>query len=233
MQDWELELLTPHLGAPLAEYLAENIPRVAARVHSRYRYIPAEDYEQAMWSEMLAKRDRYQKYLTEGRPGLVKVSLYRACNKVTAEDDRYRRAKRAAEAGYSTEDIEFYSTGLLARILPALVASNFDVSDAMQRASSGTDAAGVFIRSTDPFSGAENYLAMLIDIAGAWKRLPEGQRRLLRAYYGTNQEDTQDGRWEREKLASSMGLTAETLRKRVSRGLERLQDELGGADPWK
>jgi hypothetical protein len=57
-------------------------------------------------------------------------------------------------------------------------------------------------------------------------------RRLLETYYGANQEDTDEGRWDREKLASSMGLTADALRHRVHRALQRLQKELGGADPW-
>jgi DNA-directed RNA polymerase specialized sigma24 family protein len=95
------------------------------------------------------------------------------------------------------------------------------------------DAAGIFIRSNDPFSGAENYQVMLVDIATAWERLSEGQRRLLRAYYSCNQEDTEDGRWERDGLAASMGLTGNALRVRVHRALERLQQELGGADPWR
>lgn len=225
--------MAPMLGAPLAEYLAGEIPKVASRKHGDYRYVPAEDYEQAMWVAVLGKSDKYQRWWDDGRRGLIHFELFKAADKLTQEDDRYRRAKRAGELGYSIEDEQFYSTGLLAKILPALIAADFDVSDAMQRASSGTDAAGIHIRSNDPFGGAENYLSMLLDISAAWKRLPEGQRRLLSAYYGVRQDDTEDGRWERQQLASSMGLTAEALRKRVSRGLRRLQEELGGEDPWR
>jgi hypothetical protein len=223
----------PILGGPLTEYLSERIPQIANRKHNAYKYIPAEDYSQAMWLEALTAPDRFQEFFEQDKRGLIYFRLMKAADRLTREDDRYRRAVRAAAAGYSTDDIEFYSPGLLAKLLPALVAADWDVSEAMQRASSGQDAAGVFIRSNDPFSGAENYLAMLTDITAAWGRLTEGQRRLLAAYYGTRQDDSDDGRWEREKLASSMGLTAEALRQRVYRGLSRLQDELGGADPWK
>jgi hypothetical protein len=228
-----LGAVASRLGGPLAEYLAETIPRIAVLKHGAYSYIAVDDYEQAMWLEMLRRADHYKRMLDEGKRGLLYFRLRKAADAVTKEDDRYRRAKAASEAGYSTEDIEFYSTGLLARILPALVAADFDVSDAMQRASSGTDAAGIHIRTSDPFSGAENYLVMLADITTAWKRLPEGQRRLLTAYYGVRQDQSDDGRWERERLASSMGLTADALRQRVFRGLGRLQEELGGTDPWK
>ena len=225
--------VSPVLGGPLAEFLAETIPRVARNANRRYRYVPAEDYEQTLWLAALSRPHRYAEPFREGKLWAVTKRLRETAYGATKEDQRFRRAKAAAEAGYSTDDIEFYSTGLLARVLPALIEANFDTGEAMQRASSGTDAAGVFIRSNDPFSGAENYMVMLADITGAWKRLPEGQRRLLTAYYGTRQDDSEDGRWERERLASSMGLTADALRQRAYRGLSRLQDELGGADPWK
>lgn len=224
--------LESQLGGPLAEFLSERIPRTAARVHNRYKQIPAEDYEQAMWLAMLAKAPKYRQYLEEGRGGLVQLTLYRACKKLTQEDERYRLSVKAAAAGFSVYDIEFYSTGVLAKILPALVEANFDVGSAMERASGSVDAAGVHIGSNDPFGGSENYLAVLVDVTAAYGRLPEGMKRLLKTYYSVNQEDTDEGRWDRERLASSMGLTAQALRQRAHRALERLQEELGGADPW-
>jgi hypothetical protein len=102
----------------------------------------------------------------------------------------------------------------------------------MEKASGGTDAAGIHIRSSDPFGGSENYLVILIDVVAAYRRLPEGMQRLLKTYYSVSQEDTEQGRWDREGLAGSMGLTADALRQRAFRALQRLQDELGGADPW-
>jgi hypothetical protein len=223
----------PALGAPLSEYLATSIPKVAAVAHQRYGLIPAEDYEQSMWLAALSKPRRFADPWDKGDYGIIKVRLWDAVNAATAGDDRFRRAQRAAENGYSTDDIAFYSTGLLGILLPVMVEANFDVSVAMQRAGSAVDAAGVFIHSNDPFSGAENYQVMLIDVAEAWGRLTEGQRRLLKAYYSCNQEDTDDGRWERDGLAASMGLTGNALRVRVHRALGRLQEELGGADPWR
>jgi hypothetical protein len=220
------------LSGPLEEHLADRIPKVAKRVHARYRQVPAEDMEQAMWVWSLAHPDKLERLLKEGRHGIIWSELRRAGNQAGREDERYRRAVKAAAAGFSLYDLEFYSTGVLAKILPALVAADFDAPAALNNSMVSTDAAGIHIRSTDPFGGAENYLVILVDVAAACERLPEGQRRLLRTYYAVNQEDTQDGRWERERLASSMGLTAEALRQKVHRALQRLQDQLGGPDPW-
>jgi hypothetical protein len=225
--------LEERLSAPLAEFLADRIPNVAKLAHRWAPPVPAEDFEQAMWERSLRRAGHFQNLLASGDHGVIVKELRRECRRVAREDERYRRAIAAAAAGYDVYDIEFYSTGVLAKLLPALVEAEFDVSRAMEKASGATDAAGIHIRSSDPFGGAENYLVILLDVAGAWKRLPEGMRRLLSAYYGANQEDTDEGRWDRERLASSMGLTANALYLRVHRALQRLQDELGGCDPWK
>jgi hypothetical protein len=225
-------VISETLPAPLAEFLADRIPRAAKNVHRRYPQVPEDDLAQAMWVKVLAGPRKFCQLWDQGRTGIIWEELRRAGSVAGREDDRYRRACRAAADGYSVYDIEFYTTGVLAVILPALAECGFDVSAAMEKASAGTDAAGVHIRSSDPFGGAENYLVILTDVAGAYARLPEGMRRLLATYYRASQEDTQDGRWEREGLASSMGLTGEALRQRVHRALQRLQHELGGDDPW-
>ena len=231
--DWEMELLTPVLGGPLAEYLSEHIPREAGKLSRQQGRVPKADLEQAMWLYAFDRKQSFKAQLEAGKGWSVNRGLRRAGVQVIQEDDRYVRAVKALRGGYSTDDEEFYSTGLLAHMLPALIAVNFDVGEAMDRSASGTDAAGVHIRSNDPFGGAENYQVMLIDIATGWKRLTEGQRRLLRAYYGADQSDTQDGRWERQQLASSMGLTEEALRQRAHRALRVLSAKLGGENPWK
>lgn len=185
-----------------------------------------------MWVKVLANPDKFVKLLDQGSHGAIWAELRRAGTRLGQDDRRYRESIKARVAGYSPYDLEFYSTGVLARLMPALAAADFDVPSAMENASASTDAAGIHIRSSDPFGGAENYLVILIDVAAACRRLPEGMQRLLKTYYGANQDDTDEGRWDREGLASSMGLTAEALRQRAHRALQRLQDELGGADPW-
>lgn len=221
-----------YLAAPLAEFLADRIPRAAAGAHRRFPGVPVQDFEQAMWAKVLARRGHFASLWERDKQAVIWTELKREGTKVGAEDDRYRRAVAAAAAGYSVYDVEFYSTRVLAKILPALVEADFDVSVAMEKAAAGTDAAGIHIRSSDPFGGSENYLVVLVDVSTAFRKLPEGMQRTLRTNYGVRQDDSEEGRWDREKLASSMGLTADSLRQRVHRALQALQRELGGADPW-
>jgi|SRR5579859_775192 len=221
------------LSAPLSEFLASRIPRAAQKAHQRFPAVPVDDFEQAMWEKILRAPVKFTRLHEQEKYGAIWAELRREGTRLGQDDNRYRQATKALAEGYSVYDVEFYSTGVLAKILPALAEADFDVAEAMDRSSSSTDAAGIHIRSSDPFGGSENYLVILIDVAKAYSRLPEGMRRLLQTYYGVSQEDTEDGRWAREGLASSMGLTADALRQRVHRALQRLQDELGGPDPWQ
>jgi hypothetical protein len=220
------------IGGPLAEFLADRIPKAAAKAHQRFRGVPADDFEQAMWLKVLSRPDKFRRLFDEAKYGAIWAELRREGTKVGQDDRRYHLATQAAVDGFSPYDIEFYSTGMLANLLPALVEAEFDTAKAMERAAGSTDAAGIHIRSSDPFGGAENYLVVLVDVIKAFCKLPEGMQRLLKTYYAVSQADDEDGRWARESLASSQGLTADALRQRVHRALQRLQDELGGADPW-
>jgi hypothetical protein len=217
---------------PLAEFLANQIPRLAATAHRRHAAVPAEDYRQAMWTRALSIGPRLTQLHDNGQFGLITIKLRDECSRVTREDRRYQMAVEAMGNGYSVYDLEFYSTRVLGKLLPALVEADFDVSVAMEKAAASTDAAGIHIRSSDPFGGAENYLVILTDVTNAYRRLPEGMQRLLKTYYGVSQADDEQGRWDREGLASSMGLTSDALRQRAHRALSRLQGELGGSDPW-
>ena len=222
----------PQLGGPLAEFLADRIPKLASRAHGRYPRIPADDYAQAIWLRVFEPPDKFQAPFEAGEHGIVVSRLNDVAWGIQREDRRFVMAQDAAENGYSVDDLYFYSTGLLGNLLAVLVASDMDPAEAVANSTKGTDAAGVKITASDPH-GAENYQAMLIDVSAAFGRLTEGQRRLLRAYYGVRQDDSDDGRWERERLASSMGLTADALRQRAFRAVVRLQGELGGSDPWR
>jgi hypothetical protein len=223
---------TSQISGPLAEFLADRIPRAAKKAHRRFPQVPCEDFEQAMWLRVYVNPPKFCKLWAEDRKGIIWTELQRAGVKAGMSDDRWRRAERARLAGYGKVDEEFYGSPALGLLLEILVSAEFDVPSVMERTLGGTDSAGVHISNPDG-RASEDYLAALIDAKAAFRRLSPGSQRLLTAYYGTNQEDTSAGRWDREKLASSMGLTSEALRQRAHRAVIQLQRELGGENPWR
>jgi hypothetical protein len=210
----------------------DRIPRLAGLAHRRFPQVPAEDFEQELWLRAYAQKAQLAKYLREGNDGYAWLLLKKATVKLGMQDDRYRRAVKAARAGYRTFDEQFYSGGLLAKALPVLIDAEFDVADAVANASQKTDAAGVYISGDDPDSQG-TYTAVLIDVCAAFGRLGKGDQGILKAYYGAGDEDTEQGRWDRHGLASSMGMTYEAFKQRAYYALRKLQAELGGEDPWR
>jgi hypothetical protein len=226
------EARVSEIDGPLGEWLADRIPKLAKLAHRRFTQVPAEDFEQEMWLRAFKRKAKLAKWLREDHDGLVWKELRAAATRLGSEDDRYRRAVKAAGEGYRVFDEVFYSTGMLAQVLPVLVMADFDVAEAVAAASHQTDAAGVHISADDPESKG-NYQVILMDVAMAYQRLNGHDKSFLRKYYGTGGEDTEQGRWDRQGIASSMGMTYEAFRKQANRALRRLQAELGGEDPWR
>jgi hypothetical protein len=225
-------MTNPEFTGQLGDWLADRVPRLAELAHRRFPQVPKEDFLQELWLRAHTHHLKLARFLREDNDGYAWRELNRAAIRLGKEDDRYRRAVKAAREGYRTVDEQFYSTGMLAMVLPALIESELDVAEAIANASQQTDAAGVHISSDDPDSQG-NYAAILIDVCTAFNALRKGDQRLLSAYYGAGDEDTEQGRWDRHGLASSMGMTYESFRKQASRALRKLQAELGGEDPWR
>lgn len=227
------------VGGPLGEHLADRIPRAAQAGHKRFPCVPAADFEQVMWERVLRDPAKFRKLLADGREGIIWKELSRAATKLGNEDDRYRRAVKAMAAGtqpgvpgYHVADEEFYSKGMLEHILPVLIEAEFNPANAIERATNGTDAAGVRIQTSESGTAAETYMAILIDVTQAFGKLNSYHQNLLKRYYGISQEDTSQGRWERESEASSMGMTLKALQGKVYRAVSLLQVLLGGSSPW-
>jgi hypothetical protein len=220
------------LHGPLAEWLADRIPKAAQGGHRRFPRVPAEDFEQVMWEWVLASPLKFRQLFEVGSYGAIWKELSRAATQLGSEDDRYRRACKAAAAGYNVDDEHFYSTGELALLVEVLVQAEWDIGAALEMAIRDTDAAGVHVNVQDPFNGVENYISTLIDISEAYWRLGKEARNLLNTYYGVTQDITPGGTHARQKLAESMGLTYDALTQKVYRARKRLQRELGGQNPW-
>jgi hypothetical protein len=211
------------ITGPLSEFLAGEIPRVAARVHRTHPLVPAEDLEQALWLHAIAHAEKLQGLMGEGQDGAVWGELKRAGGKVVKEDDRYRRACKAAAAGYDVDDEHFYSLGMLRNLLVVYYETGLDTPPQSGLSVTGRKGNGT----------AEDYYVIMIDIDRGLGKLNTYQRGLIERWFGLPQGDDEEGRWVRQAEASTMGLTLEAFRKRVDRALRALQRKLGGTSPWR
>jgi len=212
-------MLTP----VLTEHLASVIPAIAGKLHRTYRKLDAEDIAQEIWAGALDKADRLETLLTSGDLGILSSELRRIGWRACKEDDRIRRAEKAATEGYSTDDEQFYTVGLLRLLLPAYLDAGVAAQPPKGRS---TARSGLLSESGD-------YLAMMVDISRAMAQIGSHERKLITDYYSAPQGDDPDSRWSRNQLANSMGMTLNALEVRVSRAVRSLQRELGGDSPWQ
>ena len=208
------------LSPAVTEYLAGIIPQLAARAHASCKMIPAEDIEQGMWEAALARADKIDTLLKEGRTWNIGRILWRSASTQIRGEDRYQRARRALARGYAVEDEAFYSTGLIAVLLPLYLDGGVSSEPPKGRQ------VNTHVSSSEE-SG--EYLAMMLDIDTAMRRIPAYHRTILERYYTYPQGS---GGWTHEEIASALGITPTAARKRVSRALRAMQEVLGGASPW-
>lgn len=220
---------------PVGELLTEMIPRAAKVAKRRFPFVEAEDFESEMWAAVLAKPAHFKRIHVEedNAEGIIWTELRRVATKLGSDDDRDRRARKAKAAGYSTADEAFYNRGMLSHIIPVLIEAEWQPGNAVERATRETDAAGVRIHHQSEENATENYLAILIDVDAAFRRLkPELQRVLTDWFAFGGDEDDSDAKWDRQRKASSMGLTYNAFELRKRRALDLLERELGGRNPW-
>lgn len=212
------------LSAPLAEWLAEIIPQDAAKYHGRYPLVPAEDFEQELWATALSMRDDVERLWEQGSRGLLRLRLRNGIFRLIEEDDRYRRAAKAAAGGYSTLDECFYSAAILKVLIPWYLDNG-----TTERPPKGKEQPRV-----SGTHGSGDYLAMMLDIGHAMKAVSGQHRRLLERYYSYPQHTGPgSGGWTHAEIASAMGTDPDVLRMRRNRALGAVRRELGGRNPWQ
>lgn len=211
------------LSPGLTKHLSTVVNGLAGSLHRSYRHLDAEDIAQEMWTGALEKADRLEKLFQAGDLGIVNSELRRIGWRACKEDDRHRRREKALIDGYSVDDEQFYSRGLLHALLPAYLDAGVAAQPPKGRS---TARSGLLSESGD-------YLAMMVDLSRAMALIKPHERKTLEAYYSVSQGDDPDSRWSRNQLANSMGLTLHALEERVRRAVGSLQRELGGDSPWR
>lgn len=226
--------MSTELG-PVAELLEEMIPRAAKGAHRRFPLVEADDFEQEMWSAVYADAARFNQIhaLEENREGVIFEELRRIGSRYGFDDDRDRRARKAKAAGYQTADEDFYSRKTVATAIEVLIEAEWEPSTAVEQSTQKTDNAGMRPTGGLNENATEAYLAVLIDVCTAFNQLkPEHQRTLTDWYsYGDDSDDS-DMKWERQRKASSIGLTYAALEQRKARALDMIIKSLGGSSPW-
>lgn len=220
---------------PVAELLADLIPRAAKAAHRRFPLVEQDDFEQEMWLAAHADAAAFNQVHVEeaNREGVLWEKLRRVASAYGFDDDRDRRARKAKAAGYHTADEDFYTRKIVATAIEVLIEAEWEPSTAVEQSTQATDNAGIRPNGGTVDNATETYLAVLVDVARAFKTLKGEHQNALTDWYSFG-DDTEESetRWARQRKASSMGITYDAFKHRKMYALDQIIKHLGGSSPW-
>jgi RNA polymerase sigma factor (sigma-70 family) len=160
--------------------------------------------------------------LAEPDPEQNKHNLQRIAWQMRRVAERYASRQKADKSGYSVTDETYYESATLGQLLPFVIASVVDgtVLEQIQDMIKDGQPRG----SSSPSEGG-NLLAVLIDIKKAYLKLEQSDKDLLllRHHEGLTLQ----------QIAEVYGCALSTADRRCSNSLRKLQNLLGGDNPWR
>jgi RNA polymerase sigma factor (sigma-70 family) len=190
------------------EFLTPLVAQVANHLKGKYPMLDRADLAQECWAWALSRPKKVAELADEGNEALT-VWLMRQAVRAWAEKEK------AARAGYSVDDLYWYTTRELAVLVEAMLdpaAWHKPLQDGLEGRSGGGD----------PAVGG-NWVATLADVSRAFSRLSEPDRRLLFQRYRMGLSAQELARW--------YGVSKATTYRWVEGALRRLQEQLGGERP--
>lgn len=181
----------------------ETIQRVASSLKKQYQMVEREDIVQELWVKYLSTD------VTHMNDRMLWSSLRRA-------GAAYCTKEKAQITGYDVEDLFYYSTGQIRELLPIVMDRESWVQTGV------VSDLGKITGTGDPALG-NNRLAMICDVRSALEAGSESDKSLLWTAFGLSLDEEEHG--------LSLGISADALRMRVVRALQRLQRRLGGPRP--
>jgi len=199
------------------------VPSIARVVHNQYnKWVERDDIKQEcmQWALMRAEYINEQLAVedtTERRHNEQKIAW-----QMKRVAERYARKEKAVKSGYQIADEAYYQTGMLAQLLPFVIASVLDGTVLEQAQEMIRD--GQPKGSSSPAEGG-NLLAMLIDIKKCYEELEQEDKHILMLRYHEN--------LKLEEIGVILEVHHSTADRRCDRALRELSSKLGGLSPFQ
>ena len=198
------------------------VPSVVKQVSRRFKgYAEESDIRQECYAFAANKHHIHKDLLDEPDTEKRKANERRIGWQIKRVAERYARKEKAAKAGYQVTDEAYYETTTIAQLLPFVIAS-IVTGKPLEQGQQLVDDGQPKKQSAPAESG--NFLAILIDIKKAYLALEVEDKEILsKRYY----EDH-----TLEQMAQYLECAISTADRRIEKSLAKLQDNLGGDNPW-
>ena len=198
------------------------VPSVVKVVGRRFKgFVEESDLRQECYLFAASKYAVHKELLDEPNTEKRQQNERRIGWQIKRVAERYARKEKANKVGYQVGDEAFYETTTIAQLLPFVIASiveNKPLEQGQQLVDDG--------QPKKPSAPAEsgNFLAILIDIKRGYLLLDSEDREILSKRYF--EEHTL------QQIAQFLECATSTAERKVLKTLDKLQDKLGGENPW-
>lgn len=201
----------------------ELAPSVSYTIYRRYKnYVERDDVYQECVAWALTRTQDINEMLNVEDLEVRRHNERKIAWRMRRVAERYARKEKALKSGYQTSDEVYYQSAVLGRLLPYVIASILDGTVLEQAQEMILD--GQPKGSSSPAEGG-GLLASLIDIKKAYLLLDPEDQNLLRVRHHES--------YTFKQLALLLECSVSTADRRCSTALRRLQDNLGGENPFR
>ena len=198
---------------------------VSSSVYKRYnKFVERDDVKQEclLWAMTPSRREWTAELLSEPDAKTRQHNESRIAWQMKRAAERYCRRIKADKSGYQLGDEAYYETFTLSQLLPFIIASVIDGTVLEQAQEMIRD--GQPKGSSSPSEGG-NLLAMLLDIKRCFMKLDVKEQTLLTYRYHEG--------FTLQQMAALLECSVSTADRRCGNALRKLQNEMGGENPYQ
>jgi DNA-directed RNA polymerase specialized sigma24 family protein len=198
-------------------------PSVGYTIYRRYKnYVEKDDVVQECMAWAISREEWIAELMSVPDIEDIKHNEKRIAWQMRRVAERYARKEKASKSGYQINDEVYYETFTLGQLLPFVIASVIDgtVIEQVQEMIRDGQPRG----SSSPAEGG-GLLASLIDIKKAFLELEQEDQVLLRMRHHESAT--------LQQVAQYLECATSTADRRCTASLRRLQEILGGENPFR
>jgi len=198
------------------------VPSVVKVVKRKFNgFVEESDLRQECYLFAAAKFAQHKELLDEPNTEKRQQNERKIGWQIKRVAERYARKEKATNAGYQTTDEAYYETTTIAQLLPFVIGSIL-TGKPFEQGQQLVDDGQPKKQSAPAESG--NFLAILIDIKKAYLALEVEDKTILQKRYYEDHT--------LEQMAQYLECAISTADRRIEKSLSKLQDNLGGDNPY-
>ena len=215
-------MIPRRIVAEIHPSIYDIVPSVVKVVSRRFKgFVDESDLRQECYLFAASKYAQHKELLDEPNTEKRLQNERKIGWQIKRVAERYARKEKATKAGYQTTDEAYYETTTIAQLLPFVIGSIL-TGKPFEQGQQLVDDGQPKKQSAPAESG--NFLAILIDIKKAYLALEVEDKTILQKRYYEDHT--------LEQMAQFLECAISTADRRVEKSLSKLQDNLGGDNPY-